>query len=93
MSDQEAKERLRGLADQAANFAVDSNIPIRRYFRYSWDWTTSALPLLLQPLLLQPLLLQPFLLQPLLLQPLLLQTLLLQPFLLSSAPVSGPVTR
>ena len=57
MSDQEAKDRLRGLADQADNFAVDSNIPIRRYFRYTWDWTLGALLIILPPLLLQPLLL------------------------------------
>jgi len=33
MADKDAKERLRGLAEAAANFNPDSHIPIRRYFR------------------------------------------------------------
>jgi len=33
MADKDAKERLRGLAETAANFNPDSHIPIRRYFR------------------------------------------------------------
>ena len=33
MADKDAKDRLRGLAEAAANFNTDSHIPIRRYFR------------------------------------------------------------
>lgn len=33
MGDKNAGDRLRGLAEAAADFKVDSNIPIRRYFR------------------------------------------------------------
>jgi len=33
MADKDAKERLRGLGETAANFNPDSHIPIRRYFR------------------------------------------------------------
>jgi len=33
MADKDAKERLRSLAEAAANFHPDSHIPIRRYFR------------------------------------------------------------
>merc|ERR1711890_71819 len=33
MADRDPKERLRALAETAADFTVDSNIPIRRYFR------------------------------------------------------------
>jgi len=33
MADKNAKDRLRGLAEAAANFNTDSHIPIRRYFR------------------------------------------------------------
>ena len=34
MADKDAKERLRGLGETAANFNPDSHIPIRRYFRW-----------------------------------------------------------
>ena len=34
MADRDAKERLKSLAEAAANFNPDSHIPIRRYFRW-----------------------------------------------------------